>query len=71
MVKLKKKKKKNMAITEVKVRCTIVSSQFVEQIGTFQKLNGVVRRTLMEQQNSTLGTEEQHSSHNIPLFLAL
>ena len=34
MTKLKKKKK-GMAITVIKPRCTIVSSQFVKQICTF------------------------------------
>ena len=31
----KKRKKKGMAITVIKPRCTIVSSQFVKQICTF------------------------------------
>ena len=45
----KKRKKKSMAITVTKPRCGIVSSQFIKQIRTFQKLTDAVRRTLTEQ----------------------
>ena len=45
IIKMTKLKKKSMAITVIKPRCTIVSSQFVKQICTFKKLNDAVRRT--------------------------